>query len=341
MKKILFPVFFAIFCGGAAFAHFQLVYTPASILEEADNVRFILAFTHPAEAGHTMDAGKNEAGEIKGFKTVYSVHKGAKTDLLPALEKTEFSSPENSASAYSLTLNKENGFRGAGDWVLVAVPHPYYEQAEDVYIQQVTKVIINKGEMSTDWKERCAEGYPEIMPLVKPYDVVTGGIFRGVVVDSKGRPVPNAEIEFEYINYDIDMEANAFTGEAKLGKSAAGVLLADAMGVFSFIPQKAGYWGFAALGAGNEKEFLGKELSQDAVLWIEARDDPAAFRSIAAADDESGVLIPDNTVSEKNVSVRKGVSPAALIIVILLFAVLFAWPPVFKKMTEKKAAENA
>lgn len=338
MKKILFPVFFVVFCGGAAFAHFQLMYTPSSVIEDADNVTFILAFTHPAEAGHTMDAGKNEAGEIKGFKAVYSVHKGIKTDLLSALDQTQFTSPENSASAYNVTLNRENGFRGAGDWVLIAVPHPYYEQAENIYIQQVTKVMINKGEMSTDWKERCAEGYPEIMPLVKPYDVTTGGIFRGVVVDSNGKPVPNAEIEFEYINYDIDMEARAFAGEAKLGKSAAGVLLADAMGVFSFIPPKAGYWGFAALGAGNEKEFLAKELSQDAVLWIEAVDDPAAFRSIAEAEDESGSYGADKTASGKNVSTRNNFSPAALIIVILLFTVLFAWPPIFKKMTEKKAA---
>ena len=42
-------------------------------------------------------------------------------------------------------------------------------------------------------------------------------------------------------------------------------------GYFSFVPVHKGYWGFAALGAGGELKHNGKELSQDAVLWIEAK----------------------------------------------------------------------
>ena len=153
--------------------------------------------------------------------------------------------------------------------MLVAVPHPYYEASEDIYIQQITKVMINKGELSTDWKNRVAEGYPEILPLVKPYDVWVGGVFRGTVVDAKGKPVANAEIEIEFVNYDLDMNANKLAGKPKTERGAA-VILADENGNFSFVPTHAGYWGFAALGAAGELEFGGKELSQDAVLWIEA-----------------------------------------------------------------------
>ena len=35
------------------------------------------------------------------------------------------------------------------------------------------------------------------------------------------------------------------------------------------IPRE-GFWGFAALGAGPQKEYKGKALSQDAVIWIRA-----------------------------------------------------------------------
>ncbi len=269
MKKFAGIILFFCFVVAGAFAHFQLIYTPSSALEEGTSVDFKIVFTHPAEAGYTMDIGKNEAGEIKGIKDFYSIHKGEKTDLLKDVKKTQFTGMKNTASAYDFTLNKENGFKGAGDWVLMLVPHPYYEEVEDCYICQITKVIINKGEQDTDWSERCAEGYPEIMPLVKPYDVWVGGIFRGVVVGSDGKPVANAEIEVEYINYNIDMKKNKFTGKAKTNK-AAQVILADENGQFSFVPTKEGYWGFAALGVGNETEFSGKELSQDAVLWIEA-----------------------------------------------------------------------
>ncbi|MBK1636979.1 nickel transporter, partial [Rhodovulum adriaticum] len=40
--------------------------------------------------------------------------------------------------------------------------------------------------------------------------------------------------------------------------------------VFTFGIPRAGHWGFAALGSGPETEHQGKELSQDAVIWIKA-----------------------------------------------------------------------
>ncbi|MEW6481564.1 MAG: DUF4198 domain-containing protein [bacterium] len=90
--------------------------------------------------------------------------------------------------------------------------------------------------------------------------------------EGKGNPVPNVEIEVEYINYEVDMKGNKFTGKPKIAKEGHGaaVILANKDGEFSFVPPKAGYWGFAALGAGGEKTYKGKELSEDAVLWIEA-----------------------------------------------------------------------
>ena len=41
-----------------ALAHFQMVYTPESALEKGGDVPFKLVFTHPFEAGHTMDMGQ-------------------------------------------------------------------------------------------------------------------------------------------------------------------------------------------------------------------------------------------------------------------------------------------
>ena len=50
------------------------------------------------------------------------------------------------------------------------------------------------------------------------------------------------------------------------------VAVSDANGYFTFGIPKAGYWGFAALGTGPATEHDGKELSQDAVIWIRAWD---------------------------------------------------------------------
>jgi len=268
-KKILLCTA-AVFTASVLFAHFQMVYTPTSVIdEEVKSVPFKLVFTHPFESGHTMDIGKNEKGEVKGMKNFFITHKEKTIDAVDQLKEINFSTNENSGKGYDFMLDKDTSFRGGGDWVLVAVPHPYYEGSEDIYIQQITKVMVNKGDLATDWQNRVADGYPEILPLVKPYDVWVGGIFRGIVVDKKGNPVPNAEIEVEYVNYDFDMGANKLGGNPKTDRGAA-VILADDNGVFSFVPTAEGYWGFAALGAGGELEHEGKELSMDAVLWIEA-----------------------------------------------------------------------
>lgn len=322
--KLFFVLLLSILVN-SAYAHFQLVYTPSSVIpEDVSSVEFRLAFTHPFESGHTMDIGKDESGAVKGMKEFFAIHKEKRTDLLAALKEIQFTSNEGSGKGFAFTLTKEHGFRGGGDWVLVAVPQPYYEGSEDIYIQQITKVMINKGELDTDWANRAAEGYPEIIPLVKPYDVWTGGVFRAVVVDGKGNPVPNAEIEFEMINYDVDMAANKFTGSAKLEKSGAGMILANAQGVFEFIPPRAGYWGFAALGAGGKKEFGGKELSEDAVLWIEAQPVETALTTSmeAAASAEM-----EMAVTEK----KSSASPVVLIAVVAVLAVAIAGFVVFKK----------
>ena len=45
-----------------ASAHFQMIYTPESALDKAKSIDIELVFTHPFEAGHTMDMG--HAGTI-------------------------------------------------------------------------------------------------------------------------------------------------------------------------------------------------------------------------------------------------------------------------------------
>ena len=47
-------------------------------------------------------------------------------------------------------------------------------------------------------------------------------------------------------------------------------IFADANGTFNFSIPKAGQWGFAALGVGSETEHNGKDLSQDAVIFVQA-----------------------------------------------------------------------
>ncbi len=243
----------------SAMAHFQLVYTPKVNIEKPANLPFKLVFWHPMSNGHVMDMGVPQE--------FFFVHRGKRTDLKDTLKPITFHGASNSAKAYEATAKiKRNG-----DYAFVLIPSPYYEKSEGKYIQQITKSCVNKSEMPTDWNKPV--GLPaEIVPLNKPYGVIAGSTFSGIVL-SEGKPVAGAEIEVEFMSAEPDMAANK--PKAMVAKPIPGgaiVAITDANGVFTFGLSRAGFWGFAALDIGPEKQYDGKPLSQDAVLWVYAHD---------------------------------------------------------------------
>ena len=264
MKKavVLMTALLILALAAPAMAHFQMIYTSESALQKARPIDLKLVFTHPFEAGHTMDMGQPEK--------FFVVRKEKQKDLLATLKPITWASLTNNGAAYETTYK----LRGMGDNVFCLVPSPYYEKEEEVYIQQITKTVINTGGFPTDWDAEI--GLPaEIVPLDKPYGLWTGNVFRGIVKGG-GKPVSYAEIEVEYMNHDPLMRHNAFAKKAAvIAPQDAFVTMtikANVNGEFSFGIPKAGWWGFCALGAGPATEFEGKELSQDAVIWVQARD---------------------------------------------------------------------
>jgi len=244
----------------AASAHFQMIYTPELLKSRGGEIELKMPFTHPAANGHVMEIATPEA--------FYQVRKGKKTDLLPQLETSTWKSADGEGISYQSKAR----LRGLGDNVFILQSAPYFEQAEDIYIQQFAKTIVNVGSLPTDWDSEL--GLPaEIVPLAKPYALYEGGSFTGVV-KSAGKPVPFAEIEVEYVNYQPDMKSNAFSSQPTINPPADAFITmtikADANGTFTFALPKAGHWGFCALGVGPKTEHKGKELSQDAVIWVQA-----------------------------------------------------------------------
>ena len=261
MKKIVILSLLVLFAAALpASAHFQMLYTPETILDKGGDVPLKLVFTHPFEAGHTMDMGTP--------REFFVVNKEKRTDLLKTLKPITWTSLENKGKAFEAAFK----LKGMGDYVFCLVPAPYYEKGEDAYIQQITKMIVNNGSLPTDWDADMGLK-AEIVPLDKPYAIWAGGLFRGVV-KSEGKPVPFAEIEVELMNHKPNMKENNFDKAAAVkAPHDAFVTLtikADANGTFAFAMPRAGWWGFAALGVGPDKEFEGKELSQDAVIWVQA-----------------------------------------------------------------------
>jgi cobalt/nickel transport protein len=255
----------------AAFAHFQLIYTPQTALKSGQETHLLLVFTHPFEAGHTMDMGAPQGFYVLSQRGTEA--RAQKTDLMPYLKPITWTSLTNSGRAYEAALPRKLT-RSLGDYVFVLEPAPYLEASEDKYIQQFTKMVMNVGGLPGNWSARV--GLPaEIVPLDKPYANWVGGIFRGVVL-SDGKPVPHAELEIAYLNHTPEIGAKRFATAAQVTAPQDAFvnmsILANDRGEFAMGLPKAGWWGVCALGVGPQTKHQDKELSQDAVIWVQATD---------------------------------------------------------------------
>lgn len=273
MKKTIitsFALLAALTMATPADAHFMMVYTPETDMQKAENMDMRMVFTHPAEAGHMMDMGG-----IKEFYAMYKRGENApqKIDMKKYAKEITWKNPGSSAPAFEASIPRKD-IRSMGDYVFVLVPGYYLEKEEDVYMQQITKLVTNVGGVPTIWNEPV--GLPcEIIPMIKPYATWTGNVFQGQVLSS-GKPVAGAEIEVEYMSHEPNLANNTLAEKSSVkypnGALVTQTIIADDDGVFTFGLAKAGWWGFAALGVGPEKKHKGKDLSQDAVIWVQSYD---------------------------------------------------------------------
>jgi cobalt/nickel transport protein len=238
---------------GTAYAHF-LVLMPGDDIVSAEDSRAVgiqIEFTHPMEQGPVMEMGKPAAFGVMA--------QGRKTDLLGQLQQVI----KQGATAYRAQAELDR----PADYVFYLEPMPYWEPAEQKMIVHYTKVVVDYLDAQDGWDEMV--GFPvEIEPLVRPYGLWTGNLFRGVV-RRDGEPVPYAEVEVEYYNEGgaVQVPDDPFITQ---------VIKADANGVFSYAMPRAGWWGFAALVEGDRKLVNpdGQEVDVElgGLLWIRAVD---------------------------------------------------------------------
>jgi cobalt/nickel transport protein len=226
MKKYLLNLSFIWLLGISVptFAHFQLLLPTTDIVSVNDNkiIQLTAIFTHPMQQKPVM-----EMGTPQQFGVLVN---GKQEDLRHTLQTQQQDGKTFFTANYSLTLPT--------DYVFFLVPAPYWEPAEGKMIIHYTKVVVDAFGAETGWDQLV--GLPvEIEPLVRPYGLWTGNLFRGVVKQN-GEPVPNAEIEVEYWNQNqsVTIPADPFITQ---------VIKADKHGIFAYAMPKAGWWGFAAL----------------------------------------------------------------------------------------------
>ncbi len=239
--KLILVAFFIF--SAPSFAHFGMIIPDkAMVLDVKDaNVELLISFSHPFE---------QKGMDMEMPKEVGVVALGKKEDLKALLTQAKLF--DHKAWKLNYKVSKP------GVYSFYVVPQPYFEKAEDKYIQHITKVVIGAfGEDSDYDKEIGLKA--EIIPISRPFGLYAGNLFEGLV-KINGKAVPNCEVEVEFLNSKGQVQApNDFMVCQKIKT--------DPNGVFRFVAPWSGWWGFSAIST-DEARFNEKELEIGAVIWI-------------------------------------------------------------------------
>ena len=179
---------------------------------------------------------------------------GAKHSLTGTLKEKEIMSSRGWTSIY--TVKRPAAYQ------FYMVPEPYWEPAEEVFIQHITKVVVPAYGMEDGWSDEIGLK-TEIVPLSRPFGIYAGNTFQGIVkVD--GKISPNTLVEIVYYNVGNKIKAENQYLEMQYVKT-------DTNGIFTYTPPASGWWGFAALTEAKEtKSYQGKEIHIElgAIIWV-------------------------------------------------------------------------
>ncbi|GAB7022628.1 DUF4198 domain-containing protein [Salidesulfovibrio brasiliensis] len=229
-----------------AFAHFGMVIPDTDELtQDKRTVNMDLSFSHPMEM---------QGMELEKPAKFFVVENGeTRTDLLGTLKSAKVMDHQAWTASYTP--------KAPGLYAFVMEPVPYKEDAENNYIQHITKVYVDAYGEGEEWNKPLGLR-TEIVPLTRPFGNYAGNVFQGIVY-FEGKPAPFTRVEVEYYNEKGEKQAPN-------DRMVTQEVLADANGVFTFACPWKGWWGFAGLTTAPE-EYKGREFELGAVLWVEMK----------------------------------------------------------------------
>ncbi len=244
----------AVLFAGQAQAHFQMIIPSDDMVKQRESRQLDLEikFWHPFE-GFGINMAKP-----RQFGVMIS---GRKHDLLDKLQPVRYR--DMAGDVYDgFTLRYT--LRKPGDHIFYTEPQPYWEESEESFLIQYTKVVVNGFGLEEGW-DRELGLRAEIVPLTRPYGLYAGNVFQGIVkVD--GKPQAFSKVEIEYYNQDGSLKAEADPLITQVVKT-------DANGIFTYAIPRAGWWTFAAISTDDRTmEHAGKAYPVElgAVIWVKA-----------------------------------------------------------------------
>ena len=239
MKKIIFLILTTLYAN----AHFLtfMANTDNIFNQKQTKVNFDISFVHPFE----------QTGMVMEKPEVFVNSKNNKLNLIQTIKFNQ----KAWSSSYEI--------KTPGIYKFFVQPQPYFEPSEEKFISHVPKLIISSFGLEDGWDEPIGLKY-EIIPLIKPFGLYAGNLFQGKVLHD-GKAASNTEVEVELYN--------EFGLKAPTDSHITQVVKTDANGVFSFVMNHKGWWGFAALiEEGELKHSDGKmyKIENGALIWVKA-----------------------------------------------------------------------
>ena len=239
MKKIIFLILTTLYAN----AHFLtfMANTDNIFNQKQTKVNFDISFVHPFE----------QTGMVMEKPEVFVNSKNNKLNLIQTIKFNQ----KAWSSSYEI--------KTPGIYKFFVQPQPYFEPSEEKFISHVPKLIISSFGLEDGWDEPIGLKY-EIIPLIKPFGLYAGNLFQGKVLHD-GKPAINIEVEVELYN--------EFGLKAPTNSHITQVVKTDANGVFSFVMNHKGWWGFAALIEEGELKYTdGKNypVENGALIWVKA-----------------------------------------------------------------------
>ena len=226
---------------------------------------------HPSTGSGLMGIrlSVEDSKDIKGLDSIFIIHEKKKIKLHDVAIPDFYTVRGEKRGTYTIPINKKSGFFKPGDYIIIVTHKAHWKKHEDLYRQKVAKFCLNYFGVITNWPNRVLRNMPEIIPLVQPYSVYAGSLFRAEAVNDEGKRIPHAKIQIEYLNYTVgDTELDTTTDGFITEDIADTVIFADSNGSFSFIPLRKGLWTFTLVDGDDNKFIQGKRLEYDSSLSV-------------------------------------------------------------------------
>ena len=226
---------------------------------------------HPSTGSGLMGIrlSVEDSKDIKGLDSIFIIHEKEEIELDDVAIPDFYTVRGEKRGTYTIPIHKKSGFFKPGDYIIVVTHKAHWKKHEGLYRQKVAKFCLNYYGVITNWPNRVLRNMPEIIPLVQPYSVYTGSLFRAEAVNDEGKQIPHAKIQIEYLNYTAgDTELDTTTAGFIAEDIADTVIFTDSNGSFSFVPLRKGLWTFTLVDGDDNKFIQGKRLEYDSSLSI-------------------------------------------------------------------------